>query len=155
MPFAVAQWPHRPDPRSTAFAINGWNVGQVPPFSWTLATTGATGIWSFLNGGVLLRNTFASMSFSNYAPIIPPPFFITIQLTIDGFQIPQAGPPVHTIDQILALGVETSAAFTGRQRLLFPVAIAVQGPITMVEDSPSDGTIPNPVTLTPAIWSAE
>jgi len=155
MPFAVRQWPVRPDPRSAAFAIDGWDFGQVPPFSWLLSTTGATGIWSFLNDGIVLRNTFASPSFSAYVPVIPPPFFIVTTLNINGFQTPQVGPPVHTIHFSFGLFVETSHAFQCDLRLLFPTAIQVQGPITAVFVGPSDGTIPNPLFLTPRIWDAE
>lgn len=155
MPFAVSQWPYAPDPRSPAFASDGWNFGQVPPFSWKLSTTGATGVFVFFNDGITLRNGFESPSFSSYSPVIPPPSFVVTTLNISGFQAPQAGPPVHTIRFQFDIFVETSLTYEGLLELLFPVAIQVQGPIPMNEIDPSFGTIPNPMELEPLIWSAD
>jgi len=155
MPFAVRQWPASPDPRSPAFAIDGWDFGQVPPFTWIMATTGATGIYTFLNDGLLLRNSFASPGSSFYEPIIPPPFFVVPSLVITGFQSQQVGPPPWTISFDVLIVVETTTAFTGQLRQLFPTAIQVQSPMAMVVVSPTDGTIPNAVSFTPAIWDAE
>lgn len=155
MPFAVRQWPAFPDPRSPAFAIDGWNFGQVPPFSWTVATTGATGIYSFLNAGLLMRNSFASPSFSDYDSLIPPPFHVTLVFTILGFQAIQPLPVPHTIRFRVQVFRETSLNFQGDIHSVFPTAIQVHGPMPMVEIVPSEGTIPNPLTFRPEIWSAE
>jgi len=155
MPFAVSQWPNSPDPRPPDFAIDGWNFGQVPPFSWKMSTTGATGIYAFFNAGITLRNVFSSPSISFYDPVIPPPNFVVTTLVISGFQTPQAGPPLHTIAFGFDILVETALNFRGDLLLLFPTAIAIQGPIPLVEIQPSDGTIPNPMELQPLIWDAE
>jgi len=155
MPFSVSQWPNSPDPRKPDFAIHGWNFGQVPPFSWNLSTTGATGIYGVFNGGVLLRNLFASPSSSSYAPNIPPPDNIQVNFDIFGFQTPQPGPPVHTIDIFFEIVVFTLLSYTGSFRALFPVAIAIQEPIPLVTHFPVSGSIPNPMLITPLKWDAQ
>lgn len=155
MPFAVSQWPYFPDPRKPDFAAFGWNHSQVPPFSWIMHTTGATGIFRFFNLGVVNRNSFDSLGFSIYGPIIPPPFALVWDLSIFGFEDPQPGPPVHTIHFHFHIFKETSSQMEGDLELLFPVAIAEQGPIPVVQHDTTFGTIPNPMFLTPAIWSAE
>ena len=69
MPFAVSQWPNSPDPRTNTFNQTGWNFGQVPPFTWILSTTGATGLLAIFNSGIPLRNTFANETVGTYQEI--------------------------------------------------------------------------------------
>lgn len=153
MPFAVSQWPNSPDPRLADFAIDGWDFGQVPPFTWILSTTGATGVFAPLNDGIAAFNVTVSPGFSTYRPPPGPPLSVQYNLQIEGKQFVDPVPFDHTIRiDLIVSAPPVIFAYIGQLRLLYPTAIAVWGPMTMVLDTPAPGTIPNPVFATPAKW---
>lgn len=153
MPFAVSQWPSSPDPRQADFAIDGWNFGQVPPFTWILSTTGATGVFAPLNDGITCFNRTVSPSFSTYRPLPGPPLSVQYNLQIEGKQTIETVPFDHTIEiDLIVSAPPVIFAYVGEIFRLYPTAIAVIGPIPMILVDPAPGTIPNPVFMTPAKW---
>jgi len=155
MPFAVSQWPYSPDPRTPAFNILGWDFGQVPPFSWIMSTTGATGFFSVFNDGVTLRNSFVLPNVGTYDPVDPLGNDLTLIMNIIGSNTPTPVPPIFTIDIQIDVFQITATVLSGRLLLLFPLAIAVQPPMTMIVAAPPGNDFPNPAILTPAKWDTE
>ena len=155
MPFAVSQWPNSPDPRTAQYAITGWNFGQVPPFRWILSTTGATGALAIFNSGVVLTNDFFNLTLASFRELGTLPDDLTVIMNIIGTQEPAAGPPPFTIDIQFTVFQITATLADGRLRLLFPTAIAVQGPIPVTDTSPPGMSWPNDAEITPAKWNFE
>ena len=154
MPFGVTQWPKNPDPREPDFSVDGWDVGQLPPFVWILSTTGATGVFAPLNLGITCYANVIGPAFTDWRDLPGPPLSPQYIVQIQGFQTVQPAPTPHTIRiDVIVHAPPVVSAFTGILRSLYPTAIAVQGPITMVAGPPSPGTIPNPVNMTPAKWN--
>ena len=155
MPFAVSQWPNSPDPRTSEFNRTGWNFGQVPPFTWILSTTGATGLLAIFNAGVPLRNTFNNETSGTYQEINVLPGGLTVIMNILGTQEPNPIPIPHTINIQFTVFQITATLADGVLRLLYPTAILVQGPIPVTDTSPPGSSWPNPAEITPAKWDVE
>lgn len=153
MPFAVTQWAVEPDPREPDFNIIGFNVGQLPPWTWILATTNATGIWSIFNDGILVRPTTLLPEDTVFEEVGTLPDDITVIVSSKGQQLPVGPPPGITKSIGIILRESLVDRWSGGEEWLYPDAIRVFGGIDMAEDSPSDGDIPDPMSLTPAKWN--
>lgn len=154
MPFAVSQWPYSPDPRTTDFDIPGWNHGQVAPFKWILSTTGATGIYEFYNDGALQFKCGEGSGVTVFCGNPVGPAEVDAIIQIFGFDPPLVGPPEVSKRIFVEVRSFSTNGYVGTLDQLYPIAIKVQQPIVMVEDTPFAGTIPNPMVMTPAKWNA-
>lgn len=155
MPFEVSQWPYKPDPRKPDFNLVGWNFGQVPPWKWVISTTAATGIYSAFNAGVIYQATPPLLPQDQlFTPIVGLGNDLIGTLSIKGTIEPQ-GSPSHTISIGIGFDVLGLPVYGGGVLLTYPTAIQVHSGFAMAVDFPSDGTIPNDMKITPAIWSAE
>ncbi len=153
MPFAVSQWPYSPDPRLAQFDNPGWDYGQVPPWTWILKTTGATGLAAIFNSGVTVK-PFAqvpgAVTFENVDVL---PDDVTCILAHTTFQDPIGPPGPFTVFMAIVIRQLGSPEFSGTLDQLYPTAIAIQGPFPMQKIGIGVGTMPNPVETTPAIWN--
>lgn len=152
MPFAVSQWPYSPDPRTAQFDQTGWDFGQVPPWSWIISTTAATGPFDIFNSGVVVKPFAALATETLFRQVDVLPEDITVRLSSQGFIVPFGMPPGITKTLKITIAQPEFTEAEGQIDLTFPTAIAVQGPIVMTVLPPPIGTIPNPMVLTPAKW---
>lgn len=153
MPFAVTQWADEPDPREPDFNLYGFNVGQLPPWTWILSTTNATGIYTIFNDGVLMRPTIVAPEDTRFDNVDTLPDDITVIVSSKGQQTPVGPPPGITKSIGIILLESLVDKWSGGKEWLYPDAIRVFGGIIMAEDSPSGGTVPDPMSLTPAKWN--
>lgn len=153
MPFAVTQWALEPDPRAPDYIIAGWDVGQLSPWKWHLFTRGATGLLAIFNEGVTFHNNINTPTFGNFLPDPVLPDMLSVVFNIEGFQIPQVGPPNWTITIQINILRSTTTLYTSFFKLLYPVAIQIQGPIPMTEVDTTFGTIPFPMEISPVKWN--
>ena len=154
MPFAVTQWPKNPDPRLPTYISEGWDFGQLSSWKWILATTDATGTLAIFNSGVRCHNVFNSPTSGIFVVDATLPDDLALIFNITADQVPQVGPPTWTVKIDLQIFWLTTLLYSRIFLQLYPTAIAVQGPIAMVEFDTSRGTIPDPMTLTPAKWNS-
>ena len=155
MPYAVAQWPYSPDPRPPDFNQPGWDFGQVGPWRWRVQTEDATGIYVAFNDGVVFEAVDPSLPEDTlFLPLADLGNDLEGFLSIKGFEEPFGSPP-FTKSFGIRFDVLGLTVFGGGFNLLYPKAIQVHGPFDMAEDNPSDGTIPEPMTITPVKWNAE
>ena len=153
MAFAVTQWPKSPDPRAPDFNLYGFNVGQLPPWTWILSTTNATGIWSIFNAGVVMRPTIELPEDTRFDNVDTLPDDITVIVSSKGQQLP-VGPGAGITKSIGIILLEGLVdRWSGGKEWLYPDAIRVFGGIDMAEDSPSAGDVPDPMALTPSKWN--
>jgi len=155
MPFAVSQWPYSPDPRLSTFNHTGWNFGQVPPWKWIIKTTGATGDVSIFNAGVLVEPTSQTPDDTVFVNVAHLPHGLTVELNSNGTQEPVGPPPGFTKALRIQIRQHLSLIWGGSLDQLYPIAIAVQSPFPMTLLGMNNGTIPNPMTTTPAKWDVE
>lgn len=154
MPFAVTQWPQEPDPRAPDFAVDGWDVGQLPPFTWRISTTNATGVYAHLNAGVDCPNVTVSSSFSTYRSAPGQPNAVDLILLIAGFQTVQPVPVNHTIEFELRVIRPPGIRFSGKFHFLYPVAIQEHDDFGLAVVLPDAmGTIPDDMIITPRKWN--
>lgn len=155
MAFAVRQWPKAPDPRSSLYSFAGWDWGQVVSSKWIVSSTGATGAWSFLNDGFIVGPKSDDGSLTIWEAIVPDSGGTIVGLEKTGHEAPVGSPP-FTIAWFWRIDVpstgESGSAF---EQLVFPKAIRVFGPLVMLDSSLPIPDLPNPVTITPAIWDLE
>lgn len=155
MPFRVRQWPVSPDPRSSIFTFVGWNWGQVVSWRWVMSSTEATGIYSFLNDGIVLdQNGFDDTNalWQRQGDLVDPSVYT---LAKGGFDPPIGGTP-HTIELRVNIAPELPVnPSIGGLDFLYPNAIRVFGPFDMTILGVPNADIPNGVTLTPVIWDFE
>ena len=154
MPFAVTQWANEPDPRAPDYIIEGWEVGQLSPWQWILATTDATGDLAVFNEGVLFENATNAPDDGTFDPVGPLPGLLEVFFHISTHQVVQPGPPTWTVEIEIWLFWFSELLYNSRFRQLYPTAIQVQGPIDMVEWSTTHGTITEPMTIEPAKWNS-
>jgi len=155
MPFEVSQWPYSPDPRKPDFNQPGWDFGQVGPWKWIVSTDNATGIYEQFNDGVIFEAVDPSLPEDTlFLPIVDLGNDLEGFLSIKGLQEPLGAPP-FTKSFGIRFDVLALTVYGGGFNLLYPVAIQVHGPFNMAVDNPSAGTIPEPMFITPAIWSLE
>jgi hypothetical protein len=154
MPFAVKQWPDNPDPREPDFAVDGWDVGQLPPFVWRMSTTNATGVYEHLNDGVDCTNVTVSPSFSTYRSDPGQPNAVDLFILIAGFQTVQTVPEDHTIEFELRVTRPPGIRFEGKFYFVHPVAIQQHDDFGLAVVLPdAAGTIPDDMTITPRKWN--
>lgn len=153
MPFGVTQWPKEPDPREPDFDLYGWDVGQLGPWSWILSTTNAPGMWAIFNAGVLMQPTIISPIDTRFDNADTLPDDITAILSLKGQQLPVGPAPGITKSFGIILLESLVDRWSGGQEFLYPTAIAVRSGFVMSADSPSSGTLPDPMTITPAKWN--
>ncbi len=153
MPFATTQWANSPDPREPDYIIEGWDSGQLSPWQWILATEDATGDLAVFNDGVNFENVTRSKTGGTFDPVSSLPGLLEVFFQITTQQTPAGGPPTWTVQIELFIRWFSELLYTGILRQTFPVAIAVQGPIVMTEFSTTHGTLPEPMTITPAKWN--
>lgn len=154
MPFAVSQWPYSPDPRGPAYIVQGWDFGQLPSWKWDLGTTGATGDLAVFNAGVRFHNVSNTPQFGDFDPDVVLEHDLEVLFEIQTNQIPQGSPPPWTVRILIQISRGVTPLYSVLFPQLFPTAIQVQGPFAMTEIDTSSGTIPNPMTITPAKWDA-
>ncbi len=153
MPFAVTQWGYSPDPRGPAFAQDGWDFGQVPPWLWVMSSTNATGIYSFLNDGIVI-DLFLDTPGSTLWRIFNPTIDVTrINLAKLGFEVPVSGGTVSIAWSFDITSVSPPRVVTGEQQYLFPKAIRKFGPWDAVDVMGPVLEIPDGITITPAKWN--
>jgi len=153
MPFGVTKWPKQPDPRAPDYIIQGWAVGQLSPWQWILATSGATEQLAVFNDGVLCVNTFNSPTFGGFQPVVPLDGELNIVFTIVGSQIPFGGGSPYSIEIEIWLFWFSTLLYRGNVRQLFPTALQIHGPINMLEFVTTFGTVTEPMTVEPAKWN--
>lgn len=153
MPFGVTQWAKDPDPRLPDFNLYGFDVGQLPPWTWILSTTNATGIWAIFNDGVTMRPTIVAPDDTRFDNVDVLPDDITVIVSSKGQQEPVGPAPGITKSIGIILLESLIDRWSGGKEWLYPEAIRVFGDIDMFEDSPSDGDIPDPMSLTPSKWN--
>ncbi len=154
MPFAVTQWANEPDPRKPDFNLFGWDHGQLPPFRWLMTTTNATGIWAIFNDGVLVEATNELPEDTVFENVDTLSDSITVLMSSKGTQLP-VGPGAGITKSIGIILREGGVdRWSGGNEKLYPTAIAVWSGIVLAEDSPSDGDVPDPMTITPVKWNA-
>lgn len=153
MAFGVRKWPSSSDPRTAAWSVYGWNYGEVAPFTWLLKTTDATGPFARYNTAVPIFGVSSIPNFTTFREPGYPTQHFSGEILITGWQTPQGSPPGYTIRISINLLEFGAAIASGSIDQLFPQAIAVQPPITVVPFTGVGGTIPNPMTITPAKWN--
>lgn len=153
MAFEVLQFPVLPDPRPLDFAIVGWDFGKVPPWTWLLQTSGATGIFAKYNDATPCYNVAHTPTNSNWNEMPPDGDPINARINIQGFQPPIVGPPDFSIDVGITIfnGINTVAS--GAKFYLYPDAINVLDDIDVHAFTGVGGDIPFPMYLTPAIYN--
>lgn len=152
MAFAVRQWPDAPDPRSSHFSFAGWDWGKVPPFQFVLTSTNATGIYAWLNDGLVLANTFDDGLSTQWSAIVPGFDFTLAVLSKVGTESP-AGAPTRTITfTLIIIGQAPVLDATAGENLTFPDAIRVFGPWVLSNTGGPIAEVPDGITLTPAKW---
>ncbi len=155
MPFAVSKWPYSPDPRNGIFGGWGWGDGAVPSWAWIMATTGATGPWTSLNGGIVVYAESNNPNVTEYEGLDSGEVVLAA-VTKTGFQPPLSG------STSLLLTVRVTNAGLGRvavvvKNYFLPNAIQVFGGFTMIDLGTGlpDVNLPNAVEITPALWNFE
>ena len=154
MPYAVSQWPYSPDPRAPDFALYGWDVGQVPPFRWTIKTTNALAPFEIFNTGVVVEATTIAPDDTTWTNVDSLPAGVTCFVRIKGTQEPVSGPPDFTILLEIELADNVGPADDGFASMEYPTAIAVHTVPTVGLPSGPDIRLPDPVTITPRKWNA-
>ncbi len=155
MPFRVSQWPYSPDPRTAQFDNPGWDYGQVPPWAWVIDTSDATGLAAVFNDGVLVKPTTVLPGQVTFENVDVLPDDVTVEMKHTTFQEPVGPPPLATVFITVIIRQLGLPEFSGVIGLLYPTAIAVQGPVPMQKVGAGVGTMPNGTETTPAIWNAE
>lgn len=155
MPFSVTQWPKNPDPRAPDYIIKGWNSGQVSPWKWDLATTGATGDLAVFNDVVRMHNVVNLPGGGTFVVDDTLPNDLVVALVLLTFDTVQTGPPTWTVQIQISIHHLFQPLYNANFQQLYPVALQVQGPIAMTEIDTTFGTIPNPMTITPVKWNSE
>jgi hypothetical protein len=155
MPFAVRQWPAAPDPRSSLFSFEGWNWGQVVSFQWVVSSFGARGAWSFLNDGFIVPSVSDDGVDTQWSAAVPGSGGTVVTLSKFGHPAPIGIPP-FTIEWLWTVDMpQTGEQGRSFDFLLRPDAIQVFGPLEMLDSGVPIPNLPNPVTITPAIWNLQ
>jgi hypothetical protein len=126
----------------------------VPPWRWIVSTEGALFPFQPLNLGVSVANVAHFPTIGTYESVESYPDGMTIMLQINGSQEPSGPAPGVTIGISIVADSDSIPDELGQIALLYPTAIAVHGPIAMFGVGPSV-LIPNPVFITPELWSGE
>jgi len=153
MPFAVAKWPSHSDPRTSIFGGVGWAFGAVPPWTWIVSTTGASGPWAAFNAGIVCKSTFDDFNQTDWAgEDFGPSTLATV--TRKSTQ-PPFNPPDSLELSLTAVSVALPRDAAAVQEFIYPFAVAVFDGFIMIDGATGlpDVNFPNPVKITPAIWS--
>lgn len=152
MPYAVSQWPYSPDPRGPDFGLIGFDFGQVPPWKWLMESTGALSPYDPLNDGMVWEPAFFAPDSMQFAPVVPLIGVDDQVLEFFGSQDPVGAPPGTTMFMQVRFELTGPLQQSGSRILLYPTAIAVQGPFNMMNQGLPSVLIPNPITITPLVW---
>ncbi len=151
MPFAVTQWGYSPDPRPPDYALTGFDFGQLPPWRWTMKTTGALDPYGALNTGVTWQRTSNTVSFASFLPVVPIPDVTDPFLNFSGTPAPVGGFTVEWFIGFFTTGADP--ATEGTLTELWPLAIKTRA-FTMTNVNGGDPFFPNPLVITPHKWNA-
>lgn len=151
MPFAVTKWGYSPDPRHPAFAPTGFAFGGLPPWRWTMKTTGALAPYLALNAGVTWERSSDAINTAAYLPLVPIPDVTGPFLSCLG-----SNPPQATVSMEWFVGFFTTGdaeATEGFINELFPNALQKRS-FTMTNVNGGTPFFPNPLVITPHKWNA-
>lgn len=153
MPFAVSKWPYSSDPRGPEFGGHGWAWGAVAPYAWILSTTNASGPWTFLNDGIILKSSYDDLNTTLWDAVDLTPGE-EVRLSKFGAEPPSFPPNsiVLTVQFRTGFPIKLSEDF---QFYEYPDAVQVFDGfvVTEVGTGDPDPFIPDPVKVTPAKWN--
>lgn len=157
MPFGVSKTPGSNDPRNWNWLPYGWEFGAVSPYKYFLKSSGITLVFQRLNNGLVLPIYSNTPDVVRYQLWDFYPFGPTWDMWVRCYNTPQTPTvgPDYTVEWELVLQFPGHVnPQRGIIRYLYPPAIA-ERMFFMIDDGtglPST-YIPNPVTMTPVIWS--
>lgn len=151
MAWGVTKWGYSPDPRPPDFASTGFAFGALPPYRWTMLTSGALAPYLALNLGVTWTRASDSINSAVYLPVVPIPDVTDPILNFAGTNAPVGG---FTIEWFLEFfGSGDPSATRGTITELYPDAIEERS-FAMVNLFGGPPFFPNPLVITPHKWNA-
>ena len=153
MAFAVTKWAKSPDPRPADFSALGWGYGAQAPWQWLVKTTGALGLYTALNSGVLVVSTIQTPSDTRWQSAVIPPDSLEVDFGIKGENFPFGGPPTCTISMGRAILVPGELDAAASNEYTYPFALQVFTMQTTTQGGAPFAQIPNPITIEPVKWN--
>lgn len=152
MAFGVRKFPDSNDPRPANFCWRGWEFGALPAYRYILSTTGASGSFVLLNDGVLVLYGSEIDPVNYWLRSDSPSLPFTSALEISGYETLQTVPVDHTIRWHLVFSAGGQPTHDGSSYAVRPNAITGWPTVAVAPIGPGSNSIPNPVTITPAIY---
>jgi len=152
VPFAVTNWPYSLDPRPASFGGVGWGFGAVPPWAWIMSTTNATGPWTSLNDGILVKTLTDDFTVTEWNGLNGGGTVLA-SVTKTGTQPPTS--PTNSLRIVpRVVTIPPGRNSLSLVVLSYPFAVAVFGGFVMIDLGTGlpDVDLPDPVQIVPAIW---
>ena len=151
MPYGVTQWGYSPDPRTVAFALVGFNFGQLPPWRWVMKTTDARFPYQSLNDGVTWERSSNTDDEAAYIPVTPIPNVNGAFMSFRGVEVPSGGVTIEWFCGFFMTGDPFQTE--GFLFELFPDALQTRS-FQMIGGDIGGRWIPEPLVITPHKWNA-